>query len=623
MTLQYLLSAAFSLRLVETLGHFLWQGTVVALMVLTAWPLLRRASSRGRYGILLAALGVMAACPPVTFILLRGVGEASVIRADGRVPGTGLAAASADSSAGYAYGAAGTARPAYARPAASVGAGRESVGADDRGTLRSTCVHAVQPYATGTVTAYFVGVGALMGRLIWAVGGGRRLRKSAEPVKSGRVLDAMARQARAMGMRVTPAMAWCGRVATPMVIGTLRPVILLPVALATELSAAQVEAILAHELAHVRRYDHVVNMLQGLAEAFLFFHPAVWLVSGRLREERENCCDDAVLAAGGDAHTYAEALVRVAELARQTANVGGGSISGNVALAATGRPSRLRLRVRRILGLGGRERFCPGRSGMAVLAVAVLALVLGVYLPGRAAPPVPAGDEDPGTSARDVARAKEAKPRTAPAGPTTRPAAEAEAAPKHVLLVTSGNYFLEKTLHSLDWKCEQVTPKEYEARKFAGNDVVVFDRYVPRQLPADVNCLFIGELPQGVGLKAKMDGGKPVLDENKFAAWKAGHPIARAVEVGMGAGHQTKWFVGEGYELEASEGWDVVAEGTKGPLAVTGMWKGRAYEVLPFDLLQSNLPLKVDYVIFMNESLNYLAAKKVDAATRPPDGRRG
>ncbi|MDB5354175.1 MAG: blaR1 8 [Phycisphaerales bacterium] len=365
MTLQYLLSAAFSLRLVETLGHFLWQGTAVAMMVLLAWPLLRRVSSRGRYGALLAAFGVMAACPPVTFLLLKGVGDGSVNRADGSAPGADVAAVRADSSAGYGYGAPG---PAHALPGQPGADGRNSGGGDGLGTLRLAYVQAVQPYAGPTAVVYFVGVGALLGRLLYGVGGGRRLRRSAEPIKSARVLDALARQARALGLRMTPAAAWCGRVATPVVIGTLRPVILLPLALATELSAAQVEAILAHELAHIRRYDHVVNVLQGLIEAFLFFHPAVWLVSARLREERENCCDDAVLAAGGDAHAYAEALVCVAELARQTANMSGSFIGGNVALAATGRPSRLRARVQRILGLGGRERFCAGPSGMAVIA---------------------------------------------------------------------------------------------------------------------------------------------------------------------------------------------------------------------------------------------------------------
>ncbi|MDB5354176.1 MAG: hypothetical protein JWN24_629 [Phycisphaerales bacterium] len=229
---------------------------------------------------------------------------------------------------------------------------------------------------------------------------------------------------------------------------------------------------------------------------------------------------------------------------------------------------------------------------------------------------------DRGVSARDEARAKEGKQGAAPAGPATRRAAEREEAGKRVLLVTSGNYFLEKALRSLGWKCEQVTPKEYEARKLTGNDVVVFDRYVPKELPADVNCLFIGELPAGVGLKARLEGGKPVMDENSFVGWKGGHPIGRARQADQNAGRKTRWYVAKGYELEASEGWEVVAEGTKGPLVVTGTWKGRMYEVLPFDVLQSDLPLKVDFPLLLLDSMEYLATKKGDAGTRPADRRR-
>ena len=65
--------------------------------------------------------------------------------------------------------------------------------------------------------------------------------------------------------------------------------------------AGQVEAILLHELAHIRRHDYLVNLLQTVAESLLFYHPAVWWISGVIRTERENCCDDLVVAQRGDA----------------------------------------------------------------------------------------------------------------------------------------------------------------------------------------------------------------------------------------------------------------------------------------------------------------------------------
>ena len=86
----------------------------------------------------------------------------------------------------------------------------------------------------------------------------------------------------------------------PIVAGWLTPVILLPVSILAELSPQQLEAILAHELAHIRRHDYLVNLLQTVAETLLFYHPAVWWVSRRIRIEREHCCDDAAVRVCGD-----------------------------------------------------------------------------------------------------------------------------------------------------------------------------------------------------------------------------------------------------------------------------------------------------------------------------------
>ncbi len=104
-------------------------------------------------------------------------------------------------------------------------------------------------------------------------------------------------------------------VRSPMAIGWLKPVILLPIGLINRLSPAEVEAILAHELAHIARRDWIFNLLQAFVEALFYFHPAVWWVSAVVRRERENCCDDAALAATGNPLVFAKALVQVQELA--------------------------------------------------------------------------------------------------------------------------------------------------------------------------------------------------------------------------------------------------------------------------------------------------------------------
>src|ERR687891_1536007 len=92
------------------------------------------------------------------------------------------------------------------------------------------------------------------------------------------------------------------------------------------LSAQQLEAILAHELAHIRRHDYLVNLLQTLVETLLFYHPAVWWLSRRIRLEREHCCDDLAVSLCGDPYTYASALADLEQLRG----------SGQLVVAATG-----------------------------------------------------------------------------------------------------------------------------------------------------------------------------------------------------------------------------------------------------------------------------------------------
>jgi GWxTD domain-containing protein len=151
----------------------------------------------------------------------------------------------------------------------------------------------------------------------------------------------------------------------PVVIGHLRPVILMPVGLLAGLPAAQIEAILLHELAHIGRADYLVNLMQTLVEGLFFYHPAAWWISSSIRAERENCCDDLVVLTSGDAHEYARALAALAEnrwTMRETA------------LAATG--GNLVKRIRRVLAQpeGPRTTIAP------VLSVGILIVTAGAAL---------------------------------------------------------------------------------------------------------------------------------------------------------------------------------------------------------------------------------------------------
>ena len=138
---------------------------------------------------------------------------------------------------------------------------------------------------------------------------------------------------------------------------------LLPVSALAALSPRQVEAILAHELAHIRRHDYLVNLLQTLVETLLFYHPAVWWLSRRIRAERENCCDDLAVSLCGDPYAYAKALADLEEL-RGT--------SGRLVLAATG--GSLLQRVRRLVGAPSHAGRGPGWAA----GIAALVLMTGV-----------------------------------------------------------------------------------------------------------------------------------------------------------------------------------------------------------------------------------------------------
>lgn len=158
------------------------------------------------------------------------------------------------------------------------------------------------------------------------------------------------------------------RVTVPMVVGMFKPVLLVPIGLATGLSNREIEAILAHELAHIKRYDYAVNLLQSVMEVLYFFHPALWWLSARVREEREHCCDDlAVRACGGDGRALAGALARVEE--RRLAQVS----TPALAMAFASRRQQLLHRVRRVLGVSSQP--VSSNSSLAGLTLATILLV--------------------------------------------------------------------------------------------------------------------------------------------------------------------------------------------------------------------------------------------------------
>ncbi len=131
-------------------------------------------------------------------------------------------------------------------------------------------------------------------------------------------------------------------VRSPLVVGHLKPMILFPIGAINRLNTNEVEAILAHELAHVMRHDYLFNILQNVIEALFYFHPAVWWMSSQIRTERENCCDDIAIELCGNSLTYAKSLVSVQEMAYFSPHLA-------MAFAGNNRKKQLLLRIQRVL----------------------------------------------------------------------------------------------------------------------------------------------------------------------------------------------------------------------------------------------------------------------------------
>ena len=266
------------------------------------------------------------------------------------------------------------------------------------------------------VIAVLYGLGVLVMLLRLAVGicGGRRLAKSGRRPSDSALMASLNSQATRLGVKLRPLVSTCERVAVPVVVGVVRPVILLPASLLSGLAPEDVETILAHELAHLRRRDHLTVLVQRALEAVLFYHPIAWWLSRRIDAFREDACDDLVLASGIDRMGYATTLLRVAELRTNAAEER--RLLSQLAVDG-GHPSKLRRRIERIVESspdpGVRVR--QSRFGLALLTVC-LALVasLLVQVPVQSqtssAPEVATRDENAGDNAADSAAARPESP---------------------------------------------------------------------------------------------------------------------------------------------------------------------------------------------------------------------
>jgi protein involved in polysaccharide export with SLBB domain/beta-lactamase regulating signal transducer with metallopeptidase domain len=308
--------------------HSLWIDTAVAALLAAAMWLLRRSPATARYA---------AGCAGMALMVVLPVFAASLIRPAPAAPVPNSMAAESSSA---------RARPSPAAIAVRLGPAvtpADLATADGSATAAPTDP-ARRRWLAWAVAGWLLGVAGLSLRHLLGWAGARRLaRRCDEPPDDWRQrlaeLAGRLRVAAPVRLRISQ------RLHVPAVIGWLRPVILVPAAALTDLTPQQLESLLLHELAHVRRHDYLVNLLQTAAETLLFYHPAAWWASQVVRREREHCCDDLAADRCGNRVLYARALAAMEALRPAP--------GGRLALGATDGSGRgtLLVRVRRVVGL--------------------------------------------------------------------------------------------------------------------------------------------------------------------------------------------------------------------------------------------------------------------------------
>ena len=314
--------------MIETAGwalvHSLWQGVVIAGLLALALIALRKACPQARY---------LAACSAMVWMLLAPLATALW---QTRVASAGQLIISPYTTT------------ANATPAAN------NAGADWHARIEAAMPILVSLWGCGVLLfgAYMFGGWVLAQRMRW----------TGQPIRNPHLLNQSRRMCDRLGVPRTVELLESALAGSPCVVGWIKPAILIPAGMLTQMPADQVEAILAHELAHLRRFDYAVNLVQCAAEVLLFYHPAAWWISGIIRQEREYCCDDLALSVTGNRDRYARAL----------AQSGVWVVSGGISPASTG--GHLLSRIRRVLGLphGPYRQWRPALAALSLIALSAV-----------------------------------------------------------------------------------------------------------------------------------------------------------------------------------------------------------------------------------------------------------
>jgi len=322
--------------------HLLWQATIVAAILAAVLALIPRQSANARYSAACGALGLVFALfiatswraydPAVAPVTSAPLSESQAMR----ITVTNVPAVLA------------------------------SMAAETWRDRMMSMVAGARQSLPSIVAIWLTGVVFLSSRLLLTWMRARRLANTNAQPANIQWQRVARRLSDALGLRRAVRLLESAAVEVPSVIGMLRPVILLPASTLTGLTPEQIEMVLAHELAHIRRHDFLVNLLQAVVETLMFYHPAVWWMSRRVRIERENCCDDMAVAVCGNPIQYAKALTRLEELRS----------APSLLVAANG--GSLFDRIRRIAGGRAESTAVSARWAAAMITLVVLAVGVGI-----------------------------------------------------------------------------------------------------------------------------------------------------------------------------------------------------------------------------------------------------
>lgn len=264
-------------QLVQILGlvlvHFIWQGLLIGLLFHGVRLLLKDQSAEFRYNWAVMCLILIALAPLLTFVWLANN------------PASPAASSLVIMSEGFQSGA--------------VVSASDTTGLNLSGIL---------PWIVGLWLCGVLLMSARLGAGWWYV---CQLRRRADYSIPPDIQKQLERLARRLNMSARVGLAFTSQIAGPMLIGLFRPLILVPIGLVNSLSARQVEMVLAHELSHLQRADHLVNLFQNIVETLLFYHPVVRWVSSEIRAERELVSDELAARLTGDRVGYAETLLQL------------------------------------------------------------------------------------------------------------------------------------------------------------------------------------------------------------------------------------------------------------------------------------------------------------------------